>query len=75
MDLTIGMTREGLRALAAKINAACDDHSDDEGISVGIVAEYNGTMPTGPRLTIDLNNDDMEGEHVPSPATAYWEYA
>lgn len=72
MEIEVGMTRSGLRKLADRILAECDTHHDDQGIEVLIVAEHNGR---GPSLTIRLSNEDMEGDHIPSPDSAYWEEA
>lgn len=71
MEISIGMTREGLRRLAAEIVTQCDLHSEDEGIEITRRIEHNDG--TDPGLTLVLGNTDMEGDHVMSPDTALWE--
>lgn len=67
MDINIGMTREGLRKLADEI---IEQFDSEQGIEVERYIEHNGS---GPELKLVLNNDDMEGDHIASPDTAYWE--
>jgi hypothetical protein len=69
MNISIGMTRVGFRKLAEDILRQLNE-SPAPGIEVRIEAEHNGY---GSRRTFVLNNDDMQGDHIPNPDVVYWE--
>lgn len=67
MEISIGMTREGFAKLSAEINNQLDTQA---GVEVVRCVQHNGY---GPDLRLVLSNDDMEGDHIPSPDTMLWE--